>query len=1225
MAWTLQQKQAIESRGKNLLVAAAAGSGKTAVLVERITQMILENFCSVDEMLIMTFTNSAAQEMRTRIHKEIAKKMEAESDGEVLAKLERQSILLGGASIMTFHAFCLSVIKKYFSKIDFDPKFREASEHELDILKQEVIEKLFEEKYSRYDDALKNFSEQFEELPENFDELFAEKFPEENSFVKFAEEFGGNVHGDSALHKIILDLHKFSQSRPYPKDWLKSLAECYENPEKNSWLENLLNFAKDEVKKNLDAFHSESLSARDMAAAHSTDKNLDTPKLREKWAEVVRIFESDLKIAEDLKFFADDWDGLFAKLSGKISFETYPRTKFPEPLTDVKDFLRDRRGEYKKILEKIFELVTAPKSEIVAEIKSAAESVRRLSEITVDFDEAFAAAKRELGIIDFDDMEHLALEIFNADESTSEIFRKKFRVVMVDEYQDTNDVQEEILSKIVRADNFFAVGDVKQSIYRFRNAAPENFLNKYKTYPTLENSERIDLSKNFRSRTQVLDAVNIIFRRLMTEDAMEIEYNKDAELNFGAGEIGSYLDGENIFDESAECIFIAQEKNSSSQKISDDDSEELSDKLELEAQLVADKIKFFMDSGKKIWDREQKIYRPIQYRDIVILLRSAEGKAMKILDVLHDNSIPAYAEDKGGYFRAREIQTMLSLLNILDNSRQDIPLAAVMLSPIGGFSAEDLARLRIGDRDSDLFTLLENCSAGNGLLPTKCKNFLDQINDWRKLSRQVGVPELLSTIYRESGYYNFFNNAAGRIAQANLRVLIDRAADYEKTAFRGLSRFIGFIKKIRELGNDLAAARTMGENEDVVRVMTIHKSKGLEFPIVFVLELGKRFNMQELRGNVIAHRNLGIGICRAIAGEFGMNLVPTFAWRVIKKKVRLENLAEELRILYVAFTRAKEKLILVGTGSESFFESAKNFDETKKIPSHELQKVTTPLDWLMMAKNAAEKFIYFEIINDKNIVRTSGEKISVDEPPEKIPETIEQAATSPLANIPAKLSVTELKRRINEADDETFSATKNLFDRREIYRRPNFIQASEISGAEFGTLMHSVMQHLDLHGNLTRDGISAQIDEMVQRQIFTEEHGNLLKKKSWNIAKFFASPLGKKILTAKKIYRELPFNRYIDAGTIRAGENFSRAAGEKIFVQGIIDLLFQDSTTGDWILLDYKTDRDNSDEYFRKEYAEQIKFYVGAAESLLGLKVSEKYLYLLGAGRQIDLQGEVYA
>ena len=1168
MKFTEQQDLAIKSRDKNLLVAAAAGSGKTAVLVERIAQMRIEKVCNVDEMLIVTFTNAAAQEMRSRIHAKIEEKILSETDSEVATRLERQAILLSGASIMTFHAFCLSVIKRNFSKIDLDPKFRDADERELNILKQEIIEELFEEKY-----------------------LSAENDSDKN-FVKFADNFGGNVHGDENIYKTVLELHNAACSRPYPEKWLDELADNYKNPD---WLEMLLKSALANAKNLIENICK--------TCADCLDECYSLEKVSAKFEGVTKVFASDFEMIKNLCANKNDWDKLYNNLQGEFKFMRYPALKFTDDLKIRKDNLKDIRDDYKNKLGKLKDFIIKPKSEIIAEIEKLAEPVRELVEITKEFDRKFTAAKRDRGIIDFPDMEHLALKIFNTSARTAENYRNRFKIIMVDEYQDTNDVQEEIISKIVREDNFFAVGDVKQSIYKFRNAAPEIFLQKYKNYPELENCERIDLSKNFRSRKQVVDSVNAIFRKIMTEDALEIEYDENAKLNFGAGDIGDYPAGENIFTDKTELCIIAQNPNAQN---SDDEN---SDKLSREIQVIADKINSMIKAEKMIWDRKEKIYRKIKFRDIVILMRATDGKSTKILDVLAKNKIPAYAEDKFGYFKSPEVQTILNFLNVLDNARQDIPLAAVMISPLGEFTTEDLAQLKIYDRNLDLYSLLAKKSAGDDDFAVKCKDFLSKIDYWRNIANQLSVSELLSKIYRETGYYDYFDKPGGKMAQANLRVLIDRAADYEKTNFRGLSRFIQFIRKMRELNNDLSSARTLGESEDLVRIMTIHKSKGLEFPVVFVAELGKQFNMQDLSKTVISHRTLGVGICRVVEGDSGINYLQTFPQKVIAEKMRIENLAEELRILYVAMTRAQEKLFLIGTCTSNLLAK---FDDSEEITTQKIQSAQRPIDWLLMIKNFLGDSVDIETIQDSKIflrdekLDTVEEKIS--EPLEKVEKFIE--------NIPAKLSVTEIKRRLAEVDE---NFVESIYPKKFItMRRPNFIQKKSLSGAEFGTLMHSVMQHLNLQKKLDEKNIIAQIDSMIDKKIFEIEHGENLKSKAKDIAKFFMSNLGKKILSSEKVYRELPFNQYISAEKVGGGKIFTQAIGEKIFIQGIIDVLFQDST-GNWILLDYKTDRDNSDEHFIKEYREQIYLYVQAIETLLKIKISEKYLYLLSAGREIKI------
>ena len=1206
MNWTTQQLAAIESRDKNLLVAAAAGSGKTAVLVERILQMILDGELDVDKMLVVTFTNAAAQEMRTRIHKKIFERIQTVADSDQIARLERQAILLSGASIMTFHAFCLSVLRRNFSKIDFEPKFREAGEQELNILKQEVAEKLFEEKYSTGDAA----------------------------FKKFTDEFGGDVHGDSAIHKLIIDLYEFSQSRPYPEQWLNSVVNFYENPETATlpdgkiWFDEMIKFALTLANFIIEDISKTSFNIKKSAASQIIDtadaSKKDIDAYQKNWAKVIELFESDYRAIQALQSAVDSWDKL-CSLKLAFNFATYPSVrKFPADLAELKKQFKAIRDGYKKKFEKLDHIFYTNRAGILAQIKKLAPSIRRLADIVIEFSKEFSAAKRERGIIDFDDMEHLALKILTTDKATADAYRRKFKMIMVDEYQDTNGVQEEIISRIVDEKNFFAVGDVKQSIYRFRNADPKIFMAKYDGYTVTPNCQRIDLSTNFRSRRQVVAAVNAIFRRLMTKDAAEIDYNAAAELYFGA----DYPAYENTFDERAEFLIVNLEepigKNTSAVTVDDEDegAEKIDlDELGLEIQVIADKINKIIAAKKNIFDTDTKTYRPIQYKDIVILMRAVDGRATKILDIMNKNGIPTYAADNKGYFSAPEIQTTLCLLTLLDNSRQDIPLAAVMLSPIGGFTEQNLVELRLTDRKADLYTLVKNFSEGESELAARCKNFLARINNWREIARQVSVPELLSTIYRETGYYDYFGTKVdGRTAQANLRMLIDRAAEFESTAFRGLSRFIQFIKKIRELENDLAAARTLGENENVVRVMSIHKSKGLEFPVVFVAQLGKKFNMRDTAESVLFHQNFGIGIYQSMEALFGLTRATNFIREVIKQKLSAENLAEELRILYVAVTRAREKLFLVGNIKNEMAFKFDSYDAPEdKISPVNVQSAKRPIDWLMRVRNSIEKIIPIEIFA-KSDIKAGDDEVAVEKEINSPPEVAED---SPLAKIPAKLSVTEIKRRIAEFEDDTAQVAdlvNKKFDKTKLYRRPTFMQRVEISGAEFGTIMHGVMQHLNLNAALDAENISAQIDKMVDAQIFNVEQGNAVKRKIGNITKFFSSKLGQRLLKASEIYRELPFSRRIDAGTINAGENFQRAAGEKIFVQGIIDLLFKDSVTGEWILLDYKTDRNNTDEYFRNEYREQIRLYVEAVESLTGYKIAETYLYLLGAGRFVSMR-----
>jgi ATP-dependent helicase/nuclease subunit A len=1132
MELTKEQLAAVEARGENLLIAAAAGAGKTRTLTERVVTLIEENSCEVDEMLILTFTNAAAQEMRSRIQTRLSERLQNELDTANQARLEKQIILLSSAQISTFDSFCQSILRRNFSRIDLDPKFRTADQNELDILKKEVIEELFEENYKNGGDTFKDFT----------------------------DAFGGTVHGDDKIHEMIIALHEFSLSLPYPEKWLDSLAAPYDLPE-SAQLEDTVWFKilKPYISSTLDKIFADCAEAETLAETNNIKVN---------------VIGNDFNQINDLKSTRDDWDKTFDKIWA-IKFDSFGGGKFVGDKLIIKDTIKNLRDGYKKKLENLRDnYFLAPEAKMISDVRELFMPIKELIRVTKDFAQAFAAAKRERGIIDFADMEHFALKIFDVAPEVAAAYCDKFKFIMVDEYQDTNGVQEAIVKKLSRGDNLFFVGDVKQSIYRFRLVDSANFKDKMTSYRC------INLSKNFRSREKIICAVNEIFKRLMNPRATEIDYKK-AQLQFGA----SYEVGENYFDERPEFFYIKKERDGN------DDSKD----IELEMRFIAGKIHELITSKKLVRDGES--YRPVELKDIVILHRSPKTTAFEILDTLKKYGVPAYVPDEENYFQATEIQIVVSLLQLLDNARQDIPLAAVMLSPIGNFTTEELAEIKIANPDTDFYTAV---SLGSD----KCKDFLSEINRWRDMARQLGVPELLSMLYRETGYYDFVGKEnRGDARQANLRILIDRAATFESTNARGLSRFIEFIKKINDLSKDLPTATTLGENENVVRVITIHKSKGLEYPVVFVAGVGKQFNTDDYtKQRLFMHRELGIGAHRTPKGS--LLKVKTLATQAVSRKIKEESLAEELRILYVALTRAKEKLFLTGITNKKKLEELQSVD----VPDdYDILSAGKFMDWLLPIKDALAPVIDSRLVTLEEILEVKEQSLAETE--EKILQAPEKLSPTPLSKIPAKLSVTELKRR---AEEEEWSVASGQWSEEKslekfIYRRPDFMQKKKISGAEFGSLMHKVMQSLNLSGDLSAKGIVAQIEELARREIISKEHAKLIKAE--RIAKFFESELGQRLLTAQEYYRELPFSRLIDA------QRFFHV-DEKIFIQGIIDLLFKDSA-GKWILLDYKTDRDS--ENIGERYQIQIELYAAAIEALLKIKVAEKYLYLLNGGRLVKI------
>ena len=915
MELTPEQLAAVNARGENFLIAAAAGSGKTRTLTERVLKLVEENSCEVDEMLIVTFTKAAANEMRTRIQSALET-----FDDELQTRLERQLILLNGAQISTFDSFCQSVLRRNFASIELDPKFRTADENELELLKREVIEDLFEENYSSGSETFKNFT----------------------------DEFGGTVKGDSDIHDMIIDLHKFSLSMAHPESWLDDLPTPYNLPA-NARLEDTIWFKI--LKPNIDD-----------ALKKISDDCAEAQRLADEYGITIKIFADECPQVEALGKNFTDWNKLRDKLSA-ITFGTFRTSggKLSDGQKIIKAQIQNLRDGYKSkinyIREKVF---IADAAKIISDLRELYEPICELVRVTKAFDEKFSAAERERGIIDFADMEHFALKIFETSPAVADSYREKFKFIMVDEYQDTTGVQEAIVQKISSGDNLFFVGDVKQSIYRFRLVDSKNFREKMAAYKC------INLAQNFRSRKQILDAVNEIFKRLMIGGSTEITYDDDAALKLGA----SYESGENYFDERPEMFIID----------ADSDGDEKS--IELEMRFIAGKIHELIESKKLVRDGE--IYRPVELRDIVILHRSPKTKSFEILETLKKFGVPAYVPDEENYFKATEIQVMLSLLTLLDNARQDIPLAAVMLSPIGKFSAEELAELRLAERYTDFYTAVERGS-------DKCKNFLATLDRWRDEARQLSVPELLSKLYRETGYYDFVGRQErGALRQANLRMLIDRAKAFEETNARGLSRFVENIQKLRGLGKDLAAASILSESANVVHVVTIHGSKGLEYPVVFVAGCGKRFNMEDsTRGIIFHHSELGIGAHRTPKNS--QLKIKTLATQAVSKKIAEESLAEELRTLYVALTRAQEKLILVGTATQSKLTKIQPVDS---LTAQEILSANQFFDWLLPIKDALANVIVSKIVSNQNLLSIRERSLDaaqekILQPPEKFQPTTE--------------------------------------------------------------------------------------------------------------------------------------------------------------------------------------------------------------------------------------------
>jgi ATP-dependent helicase/nuclease subunit A len=971
-------------RGSNLLVAAAAGSGKTAVLVERIIRLISDESrpVDVDQLLVATFTNAAAAEMRERIREALERELRERPEAD---HLRRQLALMNRAQITTLHSFCLEVIRRYFQLIPLDPGFRIANETEAQLIRLDVLEELLEDKYNECEEG--------------------------DGFRLLTDWFGGD-RGDDGLYRLVQQLYDQARSMPRPEAWLRSMAEMFHTDSAGRHLERWQYPLLTDIRLELQG----SLEGIAQAIEIALSPGGPGPYLD-------NLQDERTKLADLLQHTEGSWDDLYeafqSPVFGKLKAcrgDHYDK-ELQEQVKKLRDQAKERWGKLRE------ELFTRTSSEYEAELSGLSPAMDALVVLIDEFSQRYAEAKAAKGLVDFADLEHYCLRILRDPESEEEYlipssaaieFQRQFVEILLDEYQDTNQVQEAIVALISREQpgNRFMVGDVKQSIYRFRLADPGLFLQKYRAYKhyssdqparddrdsgSLEaQGQRIDLAQNFRSRTEVVDGVNFIFSQIMNEHVGEIAYDDKARLVLGAVDYpdppGPGMEGYEadftLIDRSADfeddpeenpSLTLQADMETRDESDTHDEGEDPDDlnNAQLEARYIADRVQSWMapkgsESGDatgrlEVWDKSLKQMRPLQYRDIVILLRATRTWSPIMIEELRRQGIPAYAELGTGYFAAIEIEVMLSLLKMIDNPYQDIPLVAVLRSPIFGLSAEQLAHLRIhtggAGANTPFYDALlayagwESASVSritprlpaNPTLREKIREFLVRLEGWRRDARLGALADLIWKLFDDTGYYDFVGGMPGGVQrQANLRALYDRARQYEATSFRGLFRFLRFIERMKETGGDLGTARALGEQEDVVRIMSIHKSKGLEFPVVFVAGLSKPFNRQDLNSHFLLHKDLGFGP-KYIDSQLRLSY-PSLPALAIRRALRLEMLAEELRVLYVALTRAREKLCLVAT-SRSVRGAATGWQRDLQhaatlLPEQRIAQANSFLDWL---------------------------------------------------------------------------------------------------------------------------------------------------------------------------------------------------------------------------------------------------------------------------------------
>ncbi len=1209
--WTPQQLEAIEKKG-NLLVSAAAGAGKTAVMTERIVKLISEG-ARADELLVVTFTKPAAAEMKERIEKKLLEKAAATDDAEQKYLLSEAANDISRANISTIHSFCRNVLKRNYNEAGIDPAFKVADDAEASLLMKKAMDGAVEDFYLR------------------------------------AEKDGGSasqfiiraLHKNGGIEATVEAIYYFITARPDPMLWLERAINAYRS-----------DF---ETAKNAACAHIMSIAKRDIEVFYQYAKRLYDENEG-------RLLGSDEKYIAVIR---EDMDRLFS-LSLTSSYDTFcglAGTKlFSNLPKGTPEFIKKYREELKKLTKNLEKLFSLPLSEEKRLASALFPALKELAETVRDFAERYRALKRDASLIDFSDMEQLTLEVLRNEEIAEE-YREKFRYIFVDEYQDTNLVQESIISRIARGGNLFMVGDVKQSIYRFRQAEPRSFIDKYNSYDGTAGT-RIDLNCNFRSTTAVLGAANALFSKLMLGEVGEIDYSDNAELRpaEGASEGFAELALIDVSEEEALSASNVDKPNDNKDKSNEDPSnsdknedkaaaagemnspgesgendgegetgaaggvEEL-ENIEAEAAYIASRIRELMKEGK-VFDKEQKTLREPVFSDFAVLMRRTKGPALKLVNSLSERGIPCTAELGDGYFDAIEVQIFINLLRAIDNTRQDIPLVSVMRSPIGGFTDAELAEIK-ADFRSDEYELFIDRMKAAALeaarkresvetpvpLYEKCAAFLEKLADWRRLSRLEGMEALIGRLFDETGFSTYTGALpGGEVRKANLDMLLEKAHAFDSAGRRGLNAFINLLDSVRDNTN-MGAAQSAGV--DAVRVMSIHKSKGLEFPIVFICGLTGQFSTAGRRSAAVLDDELGIGLRIGRGYELFDEIgdidpekaqKPLFR-RAIEAKDASKQAAEEMRVLYVGMTRARERLYMVGAKKKM-----RAFIEKNAVPltDFRIMNARSYLEWILGAffpfgldSERAEQGFNVPLgggspcrINTLLLRSEGGAGEGAKVTKKCYNEWKEEAKRAPHGDIdallsfaygfekatrtPAKSSVTELAEPVKD-----YTPAQPLFLREEGERT--------FSGAERGTLTHRLIMLLPI-AEMGEKEIKEELSHLTDGGFFTEEEAAAVDIES--VARLFASPLYKRLLASERVEREREFSLLTETGAL---------------LQGAIDCCFIEN--GEWVLIDYKTTalRGRSAREVAEGYRGQLDLYKQALEKLTGLPVKEEWVYLLSA------------
>lgn len=1228
MTWTAEQKQVIDARNRNLLVSAAAGSGKTAVLVERIIQIVTdpENPVDIDRLLVMTFTNAAAAEMRERVGDALEKRLE-ENPGD--RNLERQSTLIHHAKITTIDSFCLGLIREHFNDLDIDPGFRVGDEGELMLLQADVMKDMLEDYYGKND----------------------------GRFFRFVDTYASGKE-DGGLEDLIRQVYRFSQSNPWPGEWIANcraelLSERAGDPksfEKSAWMQFLIQ----DVRQQAGEFCEQLSEAAEIAAKEDGPQSY-IPALAE-----------DLRMMENLRD-ADTYRKIYGILSGPM-FGRLSAARGKQVDPEKKEAAAGIRNRVKDAMKKMKELY-APESpeHMASDMVSLSDPILMLLELCEAFSDRYQRSKEEKNLVDFNDLEHFALRILTGrseDHSpgpAADELAAFYEEILVDEYQDSNEVQETLIRAVSRErfgkPNVFMVGDVKQSIYKFRLAKPELFLEKYEAYGKEDGPyQKIELHKNFRSRTEVLESINDIFYRIMTKALGNIRYTEDTALYAGAPYPETPKAGqaktEVFLLNTGEELFAAM----------DEEKADYTAK-EAEARLIAAKIRELTDpeTGMQIWNGKSGQYEPLKKKDIVILLRSLSGWSEEFVSVLGAEGIPAFAESRTGYFSAVEVETVLNFLSVIDNPMQDIPLVGVLKSPVVGLTDRELAMImadfkRRADRGQDpgfygavcgylearadsgtengAGTESEGEKAEDRILK-KLREFRDLLAALRREAVYLPVHRLIYRIFELTGYYDYVSAMpAGKTRQANLNMLVEKAAAYEKTSYQSLFDFIRYIEKLKKYDTDFGGAARAGEDDDTVRIMSIHKSKGLEFPVVILAGAGKAFNRQDTRGKILIDEKLGIA-ADYMDPELRVK-APTLKKNVLSRRISLESMGEELRILYVAMTRAKEKLII--TAGDKYLEN--RMEKWGSVPEPNaggrglpftfLSAAGSYLDWILMAAQGAESSVSVTRVpvcdliaaevkgqEDKaelglklKLLRETGGKQE-----ELCPMLLYRYPHEADVTLHAKMSVSELKEQGQFTDDgeSDFLSTIPAFMRTGEDPQMQASGSRGPGGAARGTAYHRVLELLNFKKVRNRADLEAELKQLKEEEQMPAEAVRMVDRRRLTV--FFESPLAERMRKADengKLHKESQFVMGIPARLMDEADS-----DESVLIQGIIDAWFEEE--GELVLVDYKTDRigEGEEQVLLDRYRLQLIYYAQALSQITGKKVKESVIYSLTLQKQI--------